>query len=110
MNAKRAVVLVNRETVRPDRLWPSIAQVEAFLRADGWAMTAEIWTNDRLEKVWQKRRTADAPEPHEVRTPVEPARDTVRRIAEILDTIATMKGDRWALAEIGAIMAKIEVK
>lgn len=109
MTPRQAVSLVNRKAIQPFRLWPSFAQVEAFLKADGWKMTAEVWTNDQLERVWQKRRAPDSPEPHEVRTPVESVRDAVRRMAELLETVALMKGDRWALAGIADIIAKIEV-
>lgn len=110
MTPKQAVSLVNRKAIRPERLSPTFAQVEAFLVADGWTMVEVFWDLDSHEKLWHKAKTPGTRWPHEIQTPVDGVRDKSRRISEILETIALMKGDRWAVAQIRDIIAKIEVK
>lgn len=109
MTPKQAVSLVNRKAIRPERPLPTFAQIEAFLVADGWKLIKQVYYADCPQRVWQKYRTPDAPGPHEVRTPIMEVRDKCLRIMEIMETIALMKGDRWATTQIQDTIAKIEV-
>lgn len=110
MTPKQAVSLVNRKAIRPERPLPTFAQVEAFLKADGWSLLAqEFWRNDYPHRVWQKYRTPDEPEPHEIWTPAIDVRDRCVRIMGIMEIIALMKGDRWAMTQIQDTIAKIKV-
>jgi len=108
MTPKRAVAWVNTKVIRP-RSQPSPAQVEAFLAADGWEMVSEERTACGLQRTWEKRKTPTAEIPHQLVIPERPAFDSIRRVVEVVETIALMKGDRWAVAEIMETLAKIKV-
>lgn len=109
MTPKRAVSNVNRITRNP-RKFPTPAQVQAFLVADGCTKAGPFRSGTEFDYMeLRKPHPTEAGEFYEFIIPVRVRFDSVRRIREICENIAIMKGDHWASVQVMDIMAKIEV-
>lgn len=110
MKPKRAVYEINT-AVRKERKFPTPAQVQAFLVADGYTKAGPFRSGTEFDYMeLRKPHPTEAGEFYEFIIPVRERFDSVRRIREICENIAIMKGDHWASVQIMSIIAKIEVK